>query len=568
MSNRHLVHWPRNLPHHLSVPATHLYRNIEVSAMRFPDKAALVFYDTPVSYARLQDETERLAGFLQQVCRVKKGDRVLLYMQNSPQFVIAYYAILRADAVVVPINPMNLTEELRHYVSDTNARVIIAPQDLYLQLRPLLQEGLSRAATEVEAPGLRHAVVAAYSDYVVAPTDLDVPAFVRDPRQALDEAGVLLWSTALAAHMRPGPINAGPDDLAVMPYTSGTTGHPKGCMHTHRSVMYNTVAAMQWLGTPQDAVVLSVLPFFHVTGMQNGMNGSLYVGATVVLLPRWDRYAAAQCIQRYRVTGTQMIVTMVVDLLSDPRLAGYDLSSIRRLSGGGAAMPEAVATKLKEVCKLDYIEGYGMSETMAPTHINPPERPMKQCLGIPIFDVDARVVDMATLQELAPGEVGEIIVHGPQLMQGYWGQPEATADAFVELDGKRFLRTGDLARTDEHGYFFMVDRLKRMINAAGFKVWPAEVEALMYAHPSIQEVCVIAVRDARRGETVKAVVVLREAYKRQVTEQEIIDWGHQHMAAYKSPRLVSFVDSLPKSATGKVQWRELQDQQAASETKS
>ncbi len=565
MSDRHFQHWPRLLPRHLTVPATHLYRNIEVSAMRFPDKAALVFYDAPISYARLQDETERLAGFLQAVCGVKKGDRVLLFMQNSPQFVIGYYAILRADAVVVPVNPMNLTEELRHYVNDAGARVIVAPQDLYLQLRPLLQEGLSRAATDPDAPGLRHAVVAAYSDYLTASSELNVPAFVRDPRQALDEPGVVLWSSALAAQLRPGLICAGPDDLAVMPYTSGTTGHPKGCMHTHRSVMFNTVAGMHWMGTSQDAVQLAVLPFFHVTGMQNGMNGSLYVGATIVLLPRWDREAAAQLIQRYRVTGTQMIVTMVVDLLSNPRLAEYDLSSIRRLSGGGAAMPEAVATKLKEVCNLDYLEGYGMSETMAPTHINPPEWPMKQCLGIPIFEVDARVVDPLTLQELAPGEVGEIIVHGSQVMRGYWGQPEATEAAFVEIDGKRFLRTGDLARTDEHGYFFMVDRLKRMINASGFKVWPAEIEALMYAHSAIQEVCVIAVPDGRRGETVKAVVVLRDACRGQVSEQEIMDWSHQHMAAYKSPHLVEFVDRLPKSGAGKIMWRELQAQQSRRE---
>jgi len=494
---------------------------------------------------------------------VARGDRVLLYMQNSPQFIVAYYAILRAEAVVVPVNPMNLTEELRHYVSDADARVIIAPQDLYKQVQPLLAEGRAQAKSQPEAPGLRQLIVAAYSDYLQVETDLRVPAFVSEPRQAIDEPGVVLWADAMAANRRPGPLTTGPDDLAVMPYTSGTTGHPKGCMHTHRSVMYNTVAGTQWIGTPMDGVSLAVLPLFHVTGMQNGMNGTLFVGATVVLLPRWDRDAAAQLIQRYKVTGTQMIVTMVVDLLSNPRLAEYNLSSIRRLSGGGAAMPEAVAAKLQELCQIDYIEGYGMSETMAATHINPPDRPRKQCLGIPIFDVDARVVDPATFTELPPGEVGEIIVHGPQLMQGYWGQAEATAQAFVSVEGQRFLRTGDLARTDEDGYFFMVDRLKRMINASGYKVWPAEVEALMYAHPAIQEVCVIAAQDARRGETVKAVVVLREAFRGQVSEHDIVDWAHGHMAAYKSPRLVSFVDSLPKSGTGKVQWRALQERESA-----
>ena len=563
MSKRHLAHWPRLLPQHLTLPATHLYRNLEVSAMRYPDKAALVFYDAAISYARLQDESERLAAHLQQRCGVRRGDRVLLYLQNSPQFVIGYYAILRADAVVVPVNPMNLSEELRHYVLDAGARTVLAPQDLWAQVRPLLHEGLAAAAADAQAPGLRHAVVAAYGDYLTAPTDLAVPAFVSAPREPVEEPGACAWMDALAAGLRPGPIAAGPDDLAVMPYTSGTTGQPKGCMHTHRSVMYNTVSGGIWLGTTPDAVSLTVLPLFHVTGMQGGMNSPLYTGSTIVLLPRWDRDAAAQLIARYRVTNTQMIVTMVVNLLSNPRLAEYDLSSIRRLSGGGAAMPEAVAAKLQELCQIDYIEGYGMSETMAATHINPPDRPRKQCLGIPIFDVDARVVDPVTFTELPAGEVGEIIVHGPQLMQGYWGQAEATAQAFVTLDGKRFLRTGDLARTDEDGYFFMVDRLKRMINASGYKVWPAEVEALMYAHPAIQEVCVIAARDERRGETVKAVVVLRDAFKGQVSEQDIVDWAHGHMAAYKSPRLVSFVDSLPKSGTGKVQWRALQERESA-----
>jgi fatty-acyl-CoA synthase len=293
------------------------------------------------------------------------------------------------------------------------------------------------------------------------------------------------------------------------------------------------------------------------------MNGPLYVGATIVLLPRWDREAAAQLMQRYRVTVWQVISTMMIDFLSNPRLGEYDLSSLQGIRGGGAAMPQAICAKLKALTGLDYVEGYGMSETMAATHINPQHRPKQQCLGIPVFDVDARVVDPETLRELPVGETGEVIVHGPQVMRGYWNNEQATKDSFVELDGKRFLRTGDLAQVDADGYFFMVDRLKRMINASGFKVWPAEVEALMYRHPAIHEACVIGSRDARRGETVKALVVLKPEYKGKVSEQEIITWCHDHMAAYKSPRLVDFVESLPKSGSGKVQWRELQEQEAA-----
>jgi fatty-acyl-CoA synthase len=553
MSQRHFAFWPKSLPRHLTIPKTSLFYNVVVSAGRFPNKPYLVFYDTKISFAGFKREAEILAGFLQKKCGVKKGDRVLLYMQNSPQFVLAYYAILRADAVVVPVNPMNLTNELRHYVEDADATTIFAAQELYLQVKPLIGEGLE------------HVIVAAYSDYLKTPTDLRVPDFVAAPRQAISDAGVTLWTDALAQNIEPGPHTAGPDDLCVMPYTSGTTGYPKGCMHTHRTVMYTLVAGPQWFGVNQDATMLAVLPFFHVTGMQGSMNGPMFSGNSVVLQPRWDRDVAAQLIERYKINAWTSIPTMIIDFLSNPRLGEYDLSSIFRMNGGGAAMPEAIAQRLLDM-GITYVEGYGLSETIAPTHINPPDRPKKQCLGIPIFDVEARVVELDTFRELPPGEAGEIVVRGPQVFLGYWKDAQATEAAFVDIDGKRFFRTGDLGITDEDGYFFIVDRLKRMINASGFKVWPAEVEAMMYQNPAIQEACVIGAKDAHRGETVKAVVVLKEASRGNVTEQDIIDWSSRNMAAYKYPRIVEFIDALPKSATGKVMWRALQERERAQES--
>jgi fatty-acyl-CoA synthase len=556
MSDRHHAHWPPGLPQHLTLPETNLFHNAEVSAQRFPRKPFIVFYDTPITFAEFKDEAEALAGYLQHECGVKSGDRVLLYLQNSPQWVLAFYGILRANAVVVPVNPMNRTEELKHYVQDTGATTAFVPQDLHAQLAPLV-------AHEGEAGGLQHLIVVTYSDYLKRATELTVPAFIAQPRKAFSDKGSVAWADVLTKNLRPGPLTAGPDDLCVMPYTSGTTGHPKGCMHTHRSTMSTLVGGVQWFGRTQDAVFLSVLPFFHVTGMAGSMNGPLYVGATIVILPRWDRDAAALLMQRYRVTVWQVISTMMIDFLSNPKLSQYDLSSLQGIRGGGAAMPEAICAKLKELTGLDYVEGYGMSETLAATHINPPHRPKKQCLGIPVFDVDARVVDADTMRELGVGETGEIVVNAPQVMRGYWNNEQATKDAFVEIDGKRFLRTGDLAQVDEDGYFFMVDRLKRMINASGYKVWPAEVEALMYQHPAIHEACVIGAHDARRGETVKALVVLKPDHKGRVSAQDIIAWSHDHMAAYKSPRIVEFVESLPKSGSGKVQWRELQEQEAA-----
>ncbi len=549
MTSTHFPSWPSGWPRQLTVPETSVFTNLEISARRYPQRPAIVFYDTILSYRQLLAEVEALAGYLQLACGVQRGDRVLLDMQNSPQFVIAYYAILRADAMVVPVNPMLMTEELRHYVEDSGAKVAIAAQDVFARLAPL-----------VGSTDLRHAVVATYADYLRAPTDLPLPDFVSAPRALPAQLGVVGWREALAAQHVPHPHLAGPGDLACMPYTSGTTGQPKGCVHTHRSVMFTAVAGAHWAGAAlPDQTVLAVLPFFHVTGMQGSMNGVIYCGATIVILPRWNRDAAGQLITRYQVTAWTNIPTMLIDFLSNPRLGEYDLSSLRRIGGGGAAMPAAIAQKLLDLTGLQYMEGYGLSETMAPSHTNPPQGLRQQCLGIPIFNTEALVVDPATLEPVPAGEVGEIVICGPQVFEGYWNDPRKTAEAFFERDGRRFFRSGDLGYMDADGYFYFTDRLKRMINASGFKVWPAEVESMMYQHPAIQECCIIAARDAYRGETVKALIVKRPGSD--PSADEIIAWAHEKMAAYKVPRIVEFVEMLPKSATGKVMWRALQEKE-------
>lgn len=555
MFDRHYAVWPKGVPKHLTLPETSLYENIEISARRFPRKPALLYYGAALSYADLKNHIDRLAGWLEQRCGVKKADRVLLYMQNSPQFVIAYYAIQRLTAVVVPVNPMSKTEELRHIAADTGAGTVICGQELLAFVQPLLGETL------------QHAVVAAYGDYVSAPTDLPLPDVVAAPRAAFDMPGATSWSNALAAGLAASPHQASHDDWCVLPYSSGTTGAPKGCLHTIRGVTATLFGSIAWNPATPESVQLVTLPLFHVTGMQNSMNAPLFNGATLVLMTRWDRRVAAELIQRHRVTHWRNITTMCIDFLSDPGIGRYDLSSLIGIGGGGAPMPKAVAAKLKELTGLDYIEGYGLSETIAATHINPVDNPRPQCLGIPVFDVDSRVVNPDTLQELGPGETGEIVVAGPQVFLGYWNRPAETAAVFFERDGKRFFRTGDLGYYDELGYFFLVDRLKRMINAAGFKVWPTEIEAMMYAHPGIREVCIIATPDAHRGETVKAVIVPKDDAK-DLTAEEIQAWCRDRMAAYKVPRVVVFADALPKSATGKILWRVLQDHERSAASSS
>ena len=327
--------------------------------------------------------------------------------------------------------------------------------------------------------------------------------------------------------------------------------------------MCNVVGGGVWGYVGADTVSLGVVPMFHITGMMYGLLSPVFYGSTVVLMPRWDRELAGRLISRYRVSHWTCIPTMIIDLFGSPNYAQFDLTSLRYLSGGGAAMPYAVAARLRDEFGLLFAEGYGLTETAAPSHANLPECPKLQCLGMPIFGVDSRVVDPITLKELPSGEVGEIITCGPMVFKGYWRHPEATAAAFIEFEGKTFFRTGDLGTMDEDGYFFLTDRLKRMINASGFKVWPAEVELLLYKHPAVQEACIIAARDAYRGETVKAVVVLRTEAKGQTTPEDITAWARDHMAAYKVPKIVEFVDTLPKSGAGKVMWRQLQDQEIA-----
>jgi len=561
----HFSHWPLRLPRELVVPETSLWFNLEVSARRFPDKDVCVFLGRTLSFRELHRQAEALAGWLQQA-GVKDGDRVALYLQNCPQYLIAYYAVLRANAVVVPVNPMNKPEELGHYIVDPDTVVLVTSADLAPNI-------VAANAALPEAQRLRGLLVTRHADALPAqlPADLPLPeAMARwlaaDPPLPEPAGGLAItrWADALGAGHRPGPHTAGPDDLALLGYTSGTTGLPKGCMHTHRTLMSNAFGGSQWGYGGPEAVSLGVVPLFHITGMMYGVLGPVATGATVVLMPRWDRELAAALIARHKVTHWTCIPTMIIDLFASPNYRAFDLTSLRYLSGGGAAMPQAIAQRLLDEFGLTFAEGYGLTETAAPSHGNLPERAKLQCLGIPIFGVDSRVIDPDTLTELPPGQVGEIVTNGPMVFKGYWRHPEATAAAFVKIagDDKLFFRTGDLGRMDEEGYFFLTDRLKRMINASGFKVWPAEVELLLYKHPAVQEACIIGTRDAYRGESVKAVVVRRREHA-DVTEQQIVDWAREQMAAYKVPRVVEFVDALPKSGAGKVMWRELQAREDA-----
>ncbi len=550
----HHAHWPKGVPHDLRVPQVTLNHFVQTAALRYPDKPALIYAERVLTYRQLNAQIEAVAAYLQQRLGVVRGDRVLLMSQNCPQFVIAFYAVMRVGAAVVPVNPMSTLPEVSYYADNSGAKVAVVAQDLLPQLQPLIGQAGS---------SLQAALVHAYSEGVPDSGLAVLPEAMRFAARALDEAHLHAFADAVAFAEPVQDTGCGPDDLAVLPYTSGTTGHPKGCCHTHSTVLASNIASQVWRGLHADAVFLCVAPLFHMLGMQNGMNMPLTLGGTIVMMPRWDAARAVDLVERYRVTVWTAPPAMVIDFFAQPSAQTRDLSSLALLSGGGAAMPEAVAKMLLVQFGLSYNEAYGLSETAAFLHANPVARGKRQCLGVPTQGVDSRIVDPETLQELPQGEVGELVTRGAQVMRGYWRNPQADASAFITLHGERYFRTGDLALVDEDGYFFMRDRLKRMINASGLKVWPAEVENALYDHPAVHEACVIAVPDAKRGENVMALLVLKPGFLGQLSEQDVINWGRERMAVYKAPRIVRFVDALPKSGTGKILWRQLQEQEHA-----
>ena len=411
----HYKIWPKRLPHAMNVPETSLWYNVEVSATRFPDKAAYLFFGRPLSYRDLRTEAERVAGWLQSV-GVKAGDRVAVFMQNCPQYPVSVYGVLRANAVVVPVNPMNRAEEFKHYIVDPQTRVVICSADLadivaaanaalpeaqrvqhvlvtrYTDAMPVGEIAVAEAASPAMDAWLRSDPPLPVVSTSVTTGDTTIPAAVKFSR----------WTDMLALALVPGPHTAGPDDMALLPYTSGTTGLPKGCIHTHRSLMSNTVGG-QWSHTGPETVSLGVVPMFHITGMLYGVLASVHSGSTTVIMPRWDRELAGRLISRHQVTHWTCIPTMIIDLFGSPNYKDFDLSSLRNLGGGGAAMPEAVAQRLLDEFGLTFGEGYGLTETAAPTHGNPTERAKLQCLGVPIFGVDSRVVDPLTF--VLPGAI-------------------------------------------------------------------------------------------------------------------------------------------------------------------
>jgi acyl-CoA synthetase (AMP-forming)/AMP-acid ligase II len=539
--------WPEGIPQSLEFPEKPLPEFLRENARRKPNKTAINFYGREISFQELNTRTDQLAAALIDL-GLKKGDRVSLFLENSPQFVIGYFAILRAGGVVVAANPMFKEEELAYEVRDAGAKILIAQDILLPKARDIRAEA-----------SLSHMILTSYSDFLPTQPRLPLHPSMLASKLRFPESFDLL---ELMDRYAPEPVRVDlnpKEDLALLQYTSGTTGLPKGAMISHYSLLFNTVGSVTWQAVQETDVVLSVLPFFHVTGMIHSMNNPVYTGTTNVMLSRFDAETALKAIHEFRCTSWTSITTMNVAVVNFPDVEKYDLSSLKRSLTGGAPVPGEILEKWRKKVGTELSEGYGLSETISQTHMNPVYTPRYGTIGLPMFDLECRIVDLETGNDLPPGEEGELVLKGPTVMKGYWNRPEETREAL--RDG--WLYTGDLARVDEDGYFYIVGRKKDLIKASGFSVFPAEVENFLYGHPAVKEVAVVGVPDPYRGENIKAFIVLKPEYRNQVQAEEIIAWCREKMAAYKYPRIVEFVEELPKTASGKVLKRVLREREIA-----
>lgn len=541
-----LKSWPPGIPLELDFPNKPLHDFLRDNAQKNPTKIAINYYGREIKFQELDDLSDRFAAALKDL-GLNKGDRVSLYLENCPQFVIAYFGTLKAGGVVVAANPMFKKDELLYELKDSETKILLTLDHLY----PFVRE----VRKKVRLP---HVIVTSYWDFLPENASLPIHPSMKPPKaefpQTYDFCDLLAKYEPEAFQPE---INIR-EDLALLQYTSGTTGLPKGAMITHYSLLFNTVGSSVWSGITEDDVHLSVLPFFHVTGMIHSMNRPIYTGTTNVMMSRFDTGTAIKAINDFGCTVWVSITTMNVAVVNFPDIDRYNLQSLKRCSSGGAPIPKEILQKWRNIVGTELVEGYGLSETISQTHVNPISNPCYGSVGIPHFGVECRIVDLDTQAELSIGQEGELIVKGPMVMKGYWNNPEETEKALK--DG--WLATGDIARVDDDGYFYIVERKKDMIKASGYSVFPAEVESLMYEHPAVGEVAVIGVPDPHRGENIKAFIVLRRIKKDLVKEEEIIAWAKNKMAAYKYPRIVEFVDELPKTGSGKILKRALRDRES------
>jgi long-chain acyl-CoA synthetase len=541
-----LQHYTEGLPPDIELEHESMLAAFKETVERFPDNPALCYFDKAVSYREMDEITDALAAALQAE-GFQAGDRLAVYLQNVPQFSIAMVATWKAGGIMVSASPMLKHKELTAQLSDSGSVALVTHESLWHEV----------ARGVVPEVDVRTVITTSELDFLD-----DVAGLLKSSERKRDpDTFDLLELVDSHRGSKPEASKFGPDDVAFLTYTSGTTGAPKGAMNSHGNVLFNSQTYRDWVGLSEDDVVFGVAPFFHITGLIGHVTVAMLTGMPLVMSYRMDPDTALELIERYEVTFTVGSITAFIALMNAKTADQRDLSKLSKLVSGGAPIAPATVEAWEEKFGAYIHNIYGLTETTSPSHCVPigtraPVDPDSGALsvGVPVFNTIVRVVDDDG-NELPPGEIGEFVTSGPQVVSGYWNKPEETEHA---IPGGQ-LHTGDVGLMDENGWFYLVDRKKDMINVSGYKVWPRDVEDALYGHEAVKEVAVVGVPDEYRGETVKAFVSLKEG--KSASDEELIAFCKERMAAYKYPRQIEFVEELPKTASGKVLRRELRDKE-------
>jgi long-chain acyl-CoA synthetase len=542
------------VPKELPLPTRSMADLFEESAENASDRDAIRYFDESISYAELNDLADSFATLLA-LWGVEKGDRVAIYTQNNPQFLVAQYGAWKRGAIVLPLNPMLKQKELDYHLNDSGAKVLVCLESLY--------ESVAREV--VPDTAVEHVLTTSELDFLPEGAAGDTAALEGAERlrpEGTEDLLEVLRETEPDSGARESVM---PEDTAYLVYTSGTTGQPKGTMETHSNVAFNSEVYRTWMQIGDEDSVFGAAPLFHITGLIGHIGLAGIAAIPLVLFHRFDPEEALRLVEKWRPTMTIASITAFMAMMNAPGSDDSDLSSLVKCYSGGAPIPPSVAEQFEEKFGIYIHNAYGLTESNSPTHFVPwgthapvDEESGALSVGVPVPDCEARLVDIEDPSEEVPaGESGEFAARGPMIFKGYWNKPEETEEAFH--DG--YFLTGDVAVMDEDGWFYIVDRKKDMINVSGYKVWPREVEDTLYEHPQVMEAAAVGVPDEYRGETVHAFVALKEGEG--ATEEELIAFCKERMADYKYPRKIELLDELPKTATGKFLRRELRDEARA-----
>jgi long-chain acyl-CoA synthetase len=539
--------WPEGVPFTMDYPEIPVYALLDESAEKHPDATALIFQDRRITYRELKEEVDRFATALQKM-GVARKDKVALFLPNIPQFVISYYGALKAGAIVTAISPLYKEREAAHQIHDSGAETLVVLDLLYPAVEKVMGE-----------LGLKRTIVTGVKDYMPTVKRILGSLLGKVPSYNVEMGADMHHFLDLIKGYPPSPEPVEVDakeDLALLQYTGGTTGIPKGAMLTHYNLVSNALMCNAWLDAQEgEEVQINVLPLYHIFGMTVTMNNAIASAGSMVLLPRFDAKDVLSSIQKYGATIFGGVPTLYAALINTPEISSYDLSSIKFCISGASPLPPEVQKKFMELTGGILVEGYGLTEASPVTHANPLDPTLETVkigsIGFAWPDTEAGIMGKETGELLPYGDIGELVIKGPQVMKGYWNMQEET-DAVLKGG---WLYTGDIARMDEEGYFYIVDREKDLIKFRGYSVYPREIEDVLYEHPAVKVAAVVGMPDDVSGEIPKAFLVLKEGAE--ATEEEMIEFVRERIAPYKRIREVEFRDELPMTLVGKVLKKDL-----------